>query len=440
MKTPVILFWFRRDLRLDDNGGLYQALKNASASGLSVQPLFIFDTTILDALTSRADKRVVFIHQAIERLQKELVSFGSTLDVRHGEPLAVFKALMDEYDVQAVYANRDYEPDARARDKLIYDYLGTQGVAFRAFKDHVVFEKNEVMKADGQPYTVFTPYSKKWLSLLNDFYLRSYPTISYIEAVHRQAERPIPTLQQLQFEPMNVTFPTKMLDLGVLDVYAEQRDYPALSATSRLGVHLRFGTVSIRQVASYAQVRSSVFLNELIWRDFYQMILWHHPQLVNQSFKPIYDQIVWRNQSSDFSKWCAGQTGYPLVDAGMRELNETGFMHNRVRMVVASFLTKHLLIDWRWGERYFAQKLLDYDLAANNGGWQWAAGCGCDAAPYFRVFNPTLQMKKFDPNGDYVRRWLPEFGTKDYPEPMVEHGMARERCLQTYAQALKNNV
>jgi deoxyribodipyrimidine photo-lyase len=438
MKLPVILFWFRRDLRLEDNAGLYHALKNALAAGLTVQPLFIFDTTILDALTDKADKRVVFIHQAIERLHTELAELGAMLDVRHGVPLNIFAELLNEYDVKGVYANRDYEPDARARDKAVYELLDGHGIAFRAFKDHVIFEKNEVMKADDSPYTVFTPYARKWLSQLDDFYVQSFPTRAYLDGLYQQEKRAIPSMGQLGFEPMAVEFPSEELDFNVLDAYAEQRDYPALPATSRLGVHLRFGTVSIRQVAAHARARSAVFLSELIWRDFYQMILWHHPQVVTQSFKPMYDQIVWRNQSSEFAQWCAGQTGYPLVDAGMRELNETGFMHNRVRMVVASFLTKHLLIDWRWGERYFAQKLLDYDLAANNGGWQWAAGCGCDAAPYFRVFNPTLQMEKFDPKNEYVRRWVPEFGTAAYFEPMVEHRMARERCLQTYAQALKN--
>ncbi|GHA75977.1 deoxyribodipyrimidine photo-lyase [Formosimonas limnophila] len=437
MKPSVILFWFRRDLRLEDNAGLYHALKNALAAGLTVQPLFIFDTTILDALVDKADKRVVFIHQAIERLHAELAELGATLDVRHGVPLNIFAELLNEYDVKGVYANRDYEPDARARDKVVYEYLNEQGIAFRAFKDHVIFEKNEVMKADDSPYTVFTPYSRKWLSQLDDFYVRAYPTRVYLDGFYQQEKRVIPSMGQLGFEPMTVEFPSEELDFGALDAYAEQRDYPALPATSRLGVHLRFGTVSIRQVAAHTRARSAVFLSELIWRDFYQMILWHHPQVVTQSFKPMYDQILWRNQSSEFAQWCAGQTGYPLVDAGMRELNETGFMHNRVRMVVASFLTKHLLIDWRWGERYFAQKLLDYDLAANNGGWQWAAGCGCDAAPYFRVFNPTLQMEKFDPKNEYVRRWVPEFETAAYPEPMVEHRMARERCLQVYSTALK---
>jgi deoxyribodipyrimidine photo-lyase len=429
---PIHLFWFRRDLRLADNAGLYHALK----SGLPVQPVFIFDHDILQHLP-RHDRRVQFIHQALAALQAELAQWGATLDVRHGTPRAVMQDLCADYAVQGVFANRDYEPSAIARDKDIYHDLQAKGITFRAFKDHVVFEKNEVIKADGTPYTVFTPYARKWRSALQPFHLQAYPTQSYAQHFYQQAPKAMPSLSALGFEGAPFDFPSIEVAPDLIAQYAAQRDYPAKNGTSKLGVHLRFGTLSVRQLAAQSQHLSDIFLNELIWRDFYQMILWHFPHVVDGAFKPAYNQIAWRNDADDFARWCEGQTGYPIVDAGMRELNATGFMHNRVRMITASFLTKHLLIDWRWGERYFAQRLLDFDLAANNGGWQWAAGSGCDAAPYFRIFNPYLQTDKFDGQAQYIKQWVPEHQSSAYPPPMIEHAQARVRCLAVYGQALK---
>ncbi|MBE2230907.1 MAG: deoxyribodipyrimidine photo-lyase [Chitinophagaceae bacterium] len=433
MKEEVVIFWYRRDLRLQDNAGLYHALR----SGYPVVPVFIFDTKILDELTDKKDPRVEFIHRALSEIQEQLEKRGSTLDIRTGTPLAVYAQLLQSYRVKAVYANHDYEPYARKRDQEIADFLLKQQIPLHSYKDQVILEKDEVVKDDGKPYTVFTPYSRKWKAVCRAFHLRAYPTEKYLNAFYRQAVKNLPSLEEIGFRPTGFSFPPRTWKEDVIRHYQAQRDIPALPGTSRLSVHLRFGTVSIRVLARETAGLSETFLNELIWRDFYQMILWHFPQVVHQSFKPEYDRIQWRNNETDFRAWCEGRTGYPIVDAGMRELNATGFMHNRVRMIVASFLTKHLLIDWRKGEAYFAQKLLDYDLPANNGGWQWAAGSGCDAAPYFRVFNPYLQTKKFDPELKYIRQWVPEYSELHYPRPIVEHELARKRCLEVYAAALK---
>ncbi|HTN47368.1 MAG TPA: deoxyribodipyrimidine photo-lyase [Flavipsychrobacter sp.] len=432
----VNIFWFRRDLRLEDNAGLFYALKQPDP----VQPVFIFDTAILSELEDRQDKRVLFIHAAITRLQNELRQMGSTLDVRIGKPVAVFKELVNTYSIGAVFFNHDYEPYARERDSEIYSFLQSENITVHHFKDQVIFEKNEVIKSDNTPYTVYTPYANKWKSQLNDFYLRSYPSASCLHRLYKQAELPLPSVDQLGFEEAATDFPAAAFDEKLIADYHQTRDFPATDGTSKLGLHLRFGTISIRRLARFALKTNATYLNELIWREFFQMILWHYPDVVAQSFKKDYDNIRWRNQEQEFEAWCKGETGYPLVDAGMRELNQTGYMHNRVRMVTASFLCKHLLIDWRWGEAYFAKKLLDYDLASNNGNWQWAAGSGCDAAPYFRVFNPTLQLKKFDPQLKYVKRWVPEFGTNKYPAPIVDHDMARKRALEVYGKALKEKV
>jgi deoxyribodipyrimidine photo-lyase len=402
-----------------------------------VQPIFIFDTEILDELIDRADARVQFIHESLQRIQEVLADLGATLDVRIGKPIEVFQDLIQEYPIQAVYTNEDYEPYARMRDQQVGDWLGSKGISFHSFKDQVVFAKDEVLKDDGKPYTVFTPYSRKWRARLQVDPIRPYPSEKYMDRFHRTSLRALPTLKQIGFEKSPIEFPTNTWDPALIKRYAQQRDLPGVAGTSRLGVHLRFGTISVRELAKQATAWSDSFVNELIWRDFYHTILWHFPKVVHQSFKPEYDSIAWRNNNTEFEAWCTGQTGYPIVDAGMRELNATGFMHNRVRMIVASFLTKHLLIDWRWGEAYFAQKLLDFDLAANNGGWQWAAGSGCDAAPYFRVFNPYLQTQKFDPELKYVRKWVPEFEEFSYPKPIVVHEEARKRCLETYAATLK---
>lgn len=435
MKDRVAIFWFRRDLRLEDNAGLYHALK----SGSPVLPIFIFDRNILDLLDNKTDRRVEFIHSALEEVQADLRLLGSSLEVHDGAPTEIFKELLSRYTLTGVYTNTDYDPYATERDRSVAKLLAGEGVSFHRYKDQVIFEKDEVLKDDGKPYTIFTPYSKKWRTILNDYYLSSYPVKRYHQHFYRHASRTLPTLSSIGFKAAGLPFPSRSPKKEILEKYKEQRDYPGLFAgTSRIGIHLRFGTCSIRKLARKAAGLSETYLNELIWRDFYQMILWHFPAVgKGAAFKPAYDHIQWRNDEKEFEKWCEGRTGYPIVDAGMRELNSTGFMHNRVRMIVASFLTKHLLIDWRWGEAYFAEKLLDFDLAANNGGWQWAAGSGCDAAPYFRVFNPTLQTQKFDPQHIYIRRWVPEWEGFGYPPPMVQHEMARKRALEVYGKALK---
>jgi deoxyribodipyrimidine photo-lyase len=425
------IFWFRRDLRLADNAGLYYALKENK----SVLPVFIFDTNILDKLENKADKRVVFIHQSLLLLQDELHKHGSSLLVLYGDPVNIYKQLTPK----AIYVNHDYEPYARRRDAIVQKHIEQSGGIFKTYKDQVIFEKEEVTKDDGKPYTVFTPYSKKWKATLTPFFVKSYPTTKYYGNLQTIKPVSIPTLQQIGFENIKTDFPPSVVKQNIVEHYDTQRDYPAINGTTRLGLHLRFGTASIRKLAEVAIKKNETWLNELIWRDFYHMILWHFPHVETKAFKPAYDQIEWRNDAEEFEAWCMGKTGYPIIDAGMRELNETGFMHNRVRMITASFLTKHLLIDWRWGEAYFAQKLLDYDLAANNGGWQWAAGSGCDAAPYFRVFNPELQTQRFDPEMTYIKKWVPELDTKVYPESIVDHKFARERVLKTYKKALDRN-
>ncbi|MBC7848139.1 MAG: deoxyribodipyrimidine photo-lyase [Chitinophagaceae bacterium] len=432
----VNIFWFRRDLRLSDNAGLYHALRN----NIPVVPVFIFDTEILSGLEDKDDQRVQFIHEAIKKLQHELVALKSTLHVFHGTPKQTFERLLTQYDVQIVYANHDYEPYAIDRDKQIAGLLQTAGKEFKTSKDQVIFEKSEVEKDDGKPYTVFTPYSKKWKSNVNSFFLQSYPTEKYFDNFLSQRPIEIPTLQSLGFEPNVRPVPSVDPSTEVIKHYTKSRDFPGIEGTSRIGVHLRFGTISIRNLATIASSLNETYLNELIWREFYQAILWHFPHVgKGLAFKPAYDHIQWRNNETEFERWCNGETGYPIVDAGMRQLNETGFMHNRVRMVVASFLCKHLLIDWRWGEAYFARRLLDFEFASNNGGWQWAAGSGCDAAPYFRIFNPYLQTKKFDPELTYVKKWVPEFQEFTYPKPIVEHEFARKRCLEVYSAALKSD-
>lgn len=429
----VSIFWFRRDLRLDDNAGLYHALR----SGNPVLPIFIFDENILSKLEDEADKRVDFIHRTLENLKAQLGDIGSDLLVFQGTPLKVYKKLISDYSVKAVYTNHDYEPYAQERDKQIGVLLKGNGASFHTSKDQCVFEKDEVLKDDGKPYTVYTPYSKKWNEKVNTFYLSSYPTEKYFDNFLKFEAAHFPSLEEIGFEKTNVEIPSSEAELDIIKNYHNTRDIPSIHGTSRLSVHLRFGTISIRKLSRMAQETNGKFLNELIWRDFYMMILWHFPHVVGGAFKPQYDQIEWERNEKHFEAWCKGETGYPIVDAGMRELNETGWMHNRVRMVVASFLTKHLLLDWRWGEAYFAKKLLDFELSSNNGGWQWAAGSGCDAAPYFRVFNPDLQTQKFDPQLKYIKKWVPEFQELTYPRPIVEHKFARERALDRYKSALK---
>jgi deoxyribodipyrimidine photo-lyase len=432
---PVVnMFWFRRDLRIADNAGLYHALKDKNP----VVPIFIFDQNILDELEDTQDRRVEFIYRSIQNLQEKLIKKNSTLDVRYGTPKEIFSQLLKDYKIDKVFTNHDYEPYAADRDNAIADLLKKHGASFHSFKDQVILERNEVLKDDGKPYTIFTPYSRKWKSIVNDFYLRSYPSEKYAVNFFKQPEKKIPSLSSMKFKATNKSFPSSNFNKDIIKDYGKTRDIPSIHGTTHLGMHLRFGTVSIRKIAREAAELNETFLNELIWREFFQMILFHFPQVVSHSFKQEYDKIQWRNNEKEFEAWCNGQTGYPIVDAGMRELNETGFMHNRVRMITASFLTKHLLIDWRWGEAYFAKKLLDYELAANNGNWQWAAGTGCDAAPYFRIFNPYLQTKRFDPELKYIRKWVPEFEEFIYPQPIVEHEFARKRCLEVYGKALKS--
>jgi deoxyribodipyrimidine photo-lyase len=431
-KQPLNIFWFRRDLRLDDNNGLFQALK----AGLPVKPIFIFDREILDKLDNPNDRRVLFIHKTLSEIKLKLQSMGSDLWVFYGNPNKIWVDLLKNGDINTVYTNKDYEPYAIARDKNISDLCATHGINFLQFKDQVVFECAEVVKDDGLPYTVYTPYSRRWKAqfrpeMLNPFASESLPQ-NFLQAKHC----PIPSLSEMGFEETRADFPESIPDEEIIKAYAEQRDIPSLRGTTRMSVHLRFGTISIRKLTQTAMKLSEKYLNELIWREFYMQILWHFPRVVNESFKPKYDRIEWRNNEDDFKNWCQGQTGYPIVDAGMRELLATGFMHNRVRMIVASFLTKHLLIDWRWGEAWFARHLLDFELASNNGGWQWAAGSGVDAAPYFRVFNPHLQTLKFDPECKYIKKWVPEWNSLHYARPVIEHELARKRCLAVYQKAV----
>ncbi len=428
MDRDTTIFWFRRDLRLQDNAGLYHALKENK----SVLPLFIFDTAILDKLEDKYDKRVEFIHLSLKLLKDELEQIGSSLLVSYGNPVEIF----NQFRPKAVYTNHDYEPYALQRDEVVGLTLAKKNILLKSFKDQVIFEKVEVVKDDGKPYTIFTPYSRKWKATLNKFFFKAYSTEKYFHHFKKIPPLPWPALKQLGFESTSFAFPDRVIKASIIQHYDKQRNFPAIQGTTRLSVHLRFGTVSIRKLVQIALKKNEVWLNELIWRDFYHMILWNFPYVADKAFKPAYDNIVWRNDPQEFNAWCEGRTGYPIVDAGMRELNTTGFMHNRVRMIVASFLTKHLLIDWRWGEAYFAEKLLDFDLAANNGGWQWAAGCGCDAAPYFRVFNPYIQTDKFDPKREYIMKWVPELDTKEYPKPIVEHSFARDRVLKVYKEAL----
>lgn len=441
-KQPVIVHWFRRDLRLQDNRGFAEALKLASerTGETSVMPLFIFDTEILTRLEDKNDARVTFIHDTVSQLKEELRQLGSDVNCLVGKPLVVWEKLLAGGSVKAITVNEDYEPGAIARDLAIEKLALKFDVPFLRFKDQVVFEKNEVTKDDGKPYTVFTPYAKKWKATLEKWQAEdrdplASPRYRLDSETLSKFSAEIPELKKLGFvRNAEIEIPSVRTSEKTVRDYAKWRDLPAVQGTSRLGLHLRFGTVSIRRLVKKAlQLGADVWLNELIWREFFMQILWHFPHVAEHAFRPEYDQISWRHSESDFQAWCEGKTGYPLVDAGMRELNATGFMHNRVRMVTASFLVKHLLIDWRWGEEYFARKLLDFDLAANNGNWQWVAGSGCDAAPYFRIFNPALQAKRFDPKNEYIRKWVPEFGTSKQPSPIVDHGEARARVLRAYA-------
>ncbi len=425
----IAVHWFRRDLRVEDNKALNAALE----SGLKVLPIFIFDKKILEDLPSQ-DPRVTFIHERLNTINETLKKYRCSVLCFHGTPMEVWKNLVRDFEIEEVFTNRDYEPYALERDQEVCDFLTENGIPFHTHKDQVIFEKNEILKDDGDPYVVFTPYKRKWL---HQFRQKDFSPDEKLPSTNfYQDEFELPSLESLGFKPSDIK--VKSYTLDHLDDYEESRNFPARDQTSYLSPHLRFGTISIRQIIAQLKSGHEVFLSELAWREFFMQILFHFPQVVNRNFYSKYDGVQWRNNEEDFEKWKHGKTGYPMVDAGMRELNRTGYMHNRVRMVVASFLCKHLLIDWKWGEAYFAEKLLDYELSSNNGNWQWAAGTGCDAAPYFRIFNPSEQIKKFDKNLDYIKKWVPEINSFEYPQPMVDHKGARERALKVYKEGIEN--
>jgi deoxyribodipyrimidine photo-lyase len=429
----INIFWFRRDLRLNDNTGLNYAL----SSGLPVLPVFIFDTNITDELPAD-DPRISFIYETLYSINKELQKSGSSVLIIKGDPEKTWKNLIVSYDINAVYINKDYEPYSIQRDKSFEILLGENKIPLLRFKDQVIYEEEEILKSDKKPYTVFTPYRNKWLQE----FTRNLPpvdtnkTISYRNFF--QCSYVFPELDEIGFRKSTIR--VRQYDLSVISSYDKYRDFPALDKTSYLSPHLRFGTVSIRSLVNFALHENQIFLGELIWREFFMQILFHFPNVVTANFRSKYDDIQWRNREEEFEKWCKGETGYPLVDAGMRQLNRTGYMHNRVRMITAGFLCKQLLIDWRWGEAYFAEKLLDYEMSSNNGNWQWAAGTGCDAAPYFRVFNPDTQLKKFDSNKDYIKKWIEDFDGPGYQKPIVDNDFARKRAIETYRTGIKKNL
>jgi deoxyribodipyrimidine photo-lyase len=428
---PNAIFWFRRDLRLEDNHGLFEVLKNYK----NVLPIFIFDPEILEKLP-KDDARVNFIYNQLKDLNDSLDT-NQKINTYYDRPSQVFNQLISEFPIEAVYTNHDYEPYAIARDKTVSDILSQKNIAFKSFKDQVIFERNEVTKDDGLPYKVYTPYSKKWLCTYTEKHIEAYPSENLLKHLSKMDLNQWVPLDAMGFTKSKLKIAPFKMDPQLIHLYEEKRNTPSVAGTSRLGPHLRFGTVSIRKVVKKALKSSNItFLKELIWREFFMQILWHFPHTVTKSFKPQYEAIQWRNNKEEFTKWCQGETGYPLVDAGMRELNRTGFMHNRVRMLVGSFLCKHLLIDWRWGEAYFAQKLHDFELSSNVSNWQWVAGCGVDAAPYFRIFNPTTQITKFDKDHHYIKKWVPEYQELNYVKPIVDHKFARERCLEAYKSAL----
>jgi len=426
--VPVVVFWFRRDLRLHDNAGLNSALK----SGLPVLPLFIFDKTITDEL-EKDDPRISFIYDSLAKINKALRKTGSSLLLMQGTPISSFVELTSRYQVKRVYFNRDYEPYAIQRDHEIKYYLTGKGIDVYNYKDQVIFEQNDVIKNDGTPYTIYTPYKNKWLQK----FISQKPVLiqDLDEDQFFNHNEPLPDLNFLGFRRSGIKVVN--YNFSVLPTYEETRNLPAEDSTTYLSPHLRFGTVSIRQILNYLGNQYEIFRNELIWREFFMQILFHFPWTVIRNFRSKYDGIKWRNNEDEFSKWCEGETGYPMVDSGMRQLNLTGYMHNRMRMITASFLCKHLLIDWRWGEAYFAKKLLDYELSSNIGNWQWAAGTGCDAAPYFRIFNPLEQQRKYDKNYQYIKKWIPEFGTNKYPDPIIQHSFARKRALEVYKKGIE---
>tara|TARA_B110000503_G_C7155207_1_gene416993 strand:- start:239 stop:1540 length:1302 start_codon:yes stop_codon:yes gene_type:complete len=433
MKTIINIFWFRRDLRLDDNCGLFHALQ----SDKKILPIFIFDKDILHKLP-KDDARVTFLHQELENINNQLLKVNSELSVFHGKPLEILEKLSEQYTIETIFTNHDYEPYAIQRDLEIKEFLTSKKIHFKTYKDQVIFERNEIVKKDGTAYKVYTPFLKKWIEAFKFKGLQFFPSEENLENFIKSKNHPLLTLEAIGFTKSSIKVESYIVSTKLIDNYEETRNFPAKDSTSKLGTHLRFGTVSIRKMVDKASKSNNItFLKELIWREFFMQILWHFPHTAKDSFKPQYDRIIWRNNEQEFKAWCKGETGYPLVDAGMRELNQTGFMHNRVRMLVGSFLCKHLLIDWRWGEAYFGEKLHDYEQSSNIGNWQWVAGTGVDAAPYFRIFNPTTQILKFDKDLNYIKKWVPDFQELTYPTPIVEHKFARERCLNVYKEAIQ---
>jgi deoxyribodipyrimidine photo-lyase len=433
MSKKVNIFWFRRDLRLDDNVGFYNALQSKNP----VLPIFIFDSEILKKLP-KDDARVSFIFETLQKMRIELQdNFESSIAIYHGKPKTIFEEILNDFEVEEVYTNHDYEPYARERDEEIKEFLSDKNVAFNTFKDQVIFEKNEVVKKDGDPYVVYTPYMRTWKEKFKEHNLTIYYTNSYLSNLIEHTRLPNLTLSDIGFKKSTQEITPYIVTPTLIQEYEETRNFPAKDATSRLGPHLRFGTVSVRKMIKKAITeKNEIFWQELIWREFFMQILWHFPETKDKAFKSKYDKIEWRNNEKEFDAWCKGETGYPLVDAGMRQLNETGFIHNRIRMLAGSFLCKHLLIDWRWGEAYFAEKLHDYEMASNVGNWQWVAGSGVDASPYFRIFNPTTQIKKFDKDLKYIKKWVPNYQELTYPKEIVDHKEARERCLKVYKEAV----
>ena len=428
----ISIFWFRRDLRLHDNKALFHALQSEE----KILPIFIFDIDILKKIP-KDDARISFIYSELKAMNTHLESFGTEIKMFHGNPKEVFKSLMKNYTIVKVFTNHDYEPYAIKRDLDIKKLVSSNKIDFQTYKDQVIFERNEITKKDGKPYVVYTPYSRKWLEKYETDKPENYPSEDLLDRLYKKTKSETLTLSDIGFIETNIPIKNYIFNSRIINEYEETRNFPALDNTSKLGPHLRFGTVSVRQMVSRADAHENkIFLKELIWREFFMQILWHFPETHKNSFKSKYDRIIWRNNEKEFQKWCEGNTGYPMVDAGMRQLNKTGFMHNRVRMLVGSFLCKHLLIDWRWGEAYFAEKLHDYEMSSNVGNWQWVAGTGVDASPYFRIFNPTSQIQKFDKELKYIKKWVPDFQEITYPSPMVEHKFARERCLKTYKDAL----
>ena len=427
----MVIFWFRRDLRLDDNHALFKALK----SGYDVLPIFIFDSNITNKLNQN-DHRLNYINNVLDGLNKRLSENKKKIYIYKGNPIEIISKLIIKLKIKEIYLNKDYEPYARDRDNKIEKFCVANNVSYNSFKDHVIFEEDQIVKKDGTPYVVYTPYSRKWIEKFQSNQLYSYPSElnlgSFVDS-----DKITEVNYLMEFEKNIISPKTYNLNNDLIDKYEETRNFPALDSTSRIGVNLRFGTVSTRKIVKTSSERSNnTFLKELIWREFFIQILWHFPHTTEKSFKDKYERIEWRNDMDDFKLWCDGKTGYPIVDAGMNQLNKTGFMHNRLRMVVGSFLCKHLLIDWRLGEKYFADKLFDYEQASNVGNWQWVAGCGVDAAPYFRIFNPEEQQKKFDKELQFIKKWIPNYDKDNYINKIVDHKFARERCLNTYKKAL----